>query len=176
MIERLCGNTKNGHNNNHRNSRLLRDDQCLNYGLFSAQLGLFLDEQLTFNEYFWNKNNHSGSTNTIINYNNNDDNLPILINHNHFNPDQHQSTTPPISKQSHQRSYNNNTTIKKNTIVKLEFLYKQRVKYGEIMSTLPLGKNQFFSICLFLFNENNLKFFFYLQQAQHEKNVNVHVF
>lgn len=149
MIERLCGNNiKNGHNinnnnNNHRYPRLLRDDQCLNYGLFSAQLGLFLDEQLTFNEYFRNHQTNSNSINTIINYNNIDDNSPILINHHHFNPDQHHQPTTTTTTISKQRSNSNSTTIKKNTIVKLEFLYKQRVKYGEIMSTLPLGKNQF---------------------------------
>ena len=33
-----------------------------------------------------------------------------------------------------------NKNNNQNKIVKLEFLYKQRVKFGEIMSTLPLGK------------------------------------
>lgn len=163
MIERLCGNTKNGQFH-HKNSRLLRDDQCLNYGLFSAQLGLFLDEQLTFDEYFRNKDTNSGCINTINKYNynnnnNNDDddenNLPILINHHHFNLDQNQS----------QRSNGSNTTIKKNTIVKLEFLYKQRVKYGEIMSTLPLGKNQLvFDKMIFLKN-----FHFYFHSKRNTK-------
>lgn len=62
----------------------------LNYGIFCFPLGHFLDEQLTFADYF-------------------------------------------VSGKS------NGTRFRSGTI-RLEFLYKQRIKYGEVMSTLPIGE------------------------------------
>lgn len=63
----------------------------LNHGIFCFPYGHFLDEQLSFADYF-----------------------------------PHQSR--PNGVQSNSGS------------IRLEFIYKQRIKYGEVMSTLPIGK------------------------------------
>ena len=60
-----------------------------NHGIFCFPYGYFLDEQLTFADYFPNLGHNSLS---VVNS------------------------------------------------IQLEFLYKQRIKYGEVMSTLPIGR------------------------------------
>lgn len=77
-----------------RNKDQLRDNG-FNYGLYHFAFGRFLDEQLSFADYF-----------TV----------------------RREPNREPI---------------------RLEFLYKQRIKFGEVMSTLPIGKFQL-SQCLWL--------------------------